>query len=70
MKAITNDKKFREDHHDLFVAGYLLDVSSRAVAHVHGITTNAAKDSEEVFLGNIAPFSGSNEKYSERTKFS
>lgn len=60
MKMLADDKKFREDHHDLFVAGYLLDVSSRAVAHVHGITTNAAKDSEEVFLGNIAPFSGSN----------
>ncbi|MEK6867507.1 MAG: hypothetical protein AABX98_01660 [Nanoarchaeota archaeon] len=56
MKELTNDKKFREDHHDLFVAGYLLDVSSRAVAHVHGITTNAAKDSEEAFLTNIAPF--------------
>ena len=60
MKEITTDKKFRQDHHDLFVAGYLLDVSSRAVAHVHGITTNAAKDSEEAFLSNIAPFSEPN----------
>ncbi len=56
MKVITTDKKFREDHHDLFLAGYLLDVSSRAVAHVHGITTAEAKSSEETFLGNIAPF--------------
>lgn len=56
MKAVTADKKFREDHHDLFVAGYLLDVSSRAVAHVHGIATTEAKRSEEAFLSNIAPF--------------
>lgn len=56
LKQLAGDKQYHADHHDLFVAAYLLDVGSRAAAHVHGIDTTEAKNNEEHFLSNIAPF--------------
>ncbi len=55
LKQLVGDKQYHADHHDLFIAAYLLDVGSRTVAHVHGIDTTEAKNNEEHFLSNIAP---------------
>jgi hypothetical protein len=50
------DQQFRTDHSEVLRATYLLSVSSRAVAKIHGLDTTELQSKETIFMGNIAPY--------------
>lgn len=56
LKKVSADQKFREDHHDLFVASYMLSLCSRTMAQEYGLPSQDLAAVENSFMGNIAPY--------------
>ncbi len=56
LKKLSNEPKFREDHHDLFVAAYMLSLCSRTMAQEYGLASLDLAKVETTFIENIAPY--------------
>lgn len=56
LKHLASDKKYREDHHDLFVSAYVLSLCTRALTQEYGIPSQDLASVEEAFIGNVAPY--------------
>ena len=57
LAKLTTDSKFRQDHHDIFVASYILSLCSRALAQEYGISYEKLASAEATYIANIAPYS-------------
>ncbi len=56
LKKVSADPKFKEDHHDLFVASYMLSLCSRTMTQEYGLASQDLAAVENSFIGNIAPY--------------
>lgn len=56
LKKLNDNPKFREDHHDLFVAAYMLSLCSRTLTQEYGVPSQDLTSIENEFIKNIAPY--------------